>query len=118
MSKNPSFVENALGLEQAERSAELPVDDQSNENGSGRGRRPTRRKAGDKPDRNADKSPRHKHTFAVDDELFRRLQLTAFDRGCEMSDLLNNALRAYLPKSIRIMKGDDLGAADAASDVA
>jgi predicted transcriptional regulator len=111
-------VENALGLEQAERSAELPADDQANENGSGRGRRTGKKNAKDKADKNPEKAPRQKHTFTVENELFKRLRLTAIDRDCEMSDLLNNALRAYLPKAIRLVKGDDAGTADAAAGAA
>ena len=103
MARNPSFVERAIGIESAERSAEPLADDQASENATAKGsRQKTKAKS-----RGAAKQPRHKHTFAVDDDVFLRLQLTAIDRAADMSDLVNNALRAYLPKTIRLAKDDD-----------
>src|ERR1700678_3546804 len=99
--KDQTFVEaalgNALGMESAERNAELPAETPAIGTGPAKGRREAKAKGKPKPDTEA-KSPRTKHTFATEDDVFEWLELVAISRKCDLSELVNNALWQYLPR--------------------
>ena len=115
--KNQSagFVQQAMGLETAERDAELA---DSQIDGNPKAKR-SRRSPGQARAGKASTIPKdwRADKFHIAHDTYWRLKLTAMQRGKEMSELVDQALRGYLPRSIRIShdKGDE-GQIDKPSD--
>jgi hypothetical protein len=95
------MVGKAFQFDAAERSAELPADTQAIGNGTGKGRAGAKGKK-QKTETTEAKSSRTKHTYATEDDVFEWLELVAIARKCDLSDLVNNALWSYLPRTVTL----------------